>query len=132
MSEQKVEALEGAALDWAVAKAVGQVWLNNDGGYGAAMGWLYSLTKHGDPVWSKLSGFRPSTDWNQGGPLIEKHKVATNLVPSGWAALTLDDDGDESEQNGRTPLIAAMRAIVRSELGDTVQVPVDLVEVRRA
>jgi hypothetical protein len=71
-----------------------------------------------------LDGFEPSTDWAQGGPIIERELIG--LVPPlderGWAAAT-----DKTEFSyGPTALVAAMRCYVASKLGDDVDVPEEL------
>lgn len=105
----KTNELTGVALDWAVAKCDG---LLDQWGVCA-------------PV-----GFRPSTDWAQGGPIIERENISVGYqghlgVPpdSLWYAT---DRGDACGF-GRTPLIAAMRCFVASKLGDTAEVPDELV-----
>jgi hypothetical protein len=106
--EVKTAELIGPALDWAVAKADGQ------------------LDRFGVCA---PAGFKPSTDWNQGGPLIEEHQIwltGPYRHRTEWKAgsgLATDWDYRKSEFEGPTPLIAAMRCLVASKLGDTVQVP---------
>lgn len=112
MIEVKTDELSGAALDWAVAKVEG-----------------YDLMKH--PFRRAfIDGvghvdYRPSTDWSQGGPLIEEYRVAID-----YRALSKTWDAYCSGwMNGcETPLIAACRAIVAARLGDTVQVPAELLQ----
>ena len=99
--------LTGAALDWAVAKCEG-------------------LSTYVEVV----EGFKPSTDWSQGGPIIER-EIITLIHPrwDGWTAHKYDDyKEDESYTlDGETPLIAAMRCYVASKLGDEVEVPAELI-----
>ena len=60
-----------------------------------------------------------STDWAQGGPIIERERI--ELEHDGhawWARIKADED-----YTGPTPLIAAMRCYVASKLGDEVDVP---------
>lgn len=67
----------------------------------------------------------PSTDWAQGGPIIEREHIGTYhfvLPEDGWAASVFDDP----IYVGPTPLIAAMRCYVASKLGDEVEVPEEL------
>lgn len=125
MIEVKTAELIGPALDWAVAAALGA--------YSAANG---SSDVWGSKIWS-VPGFKdmrwddwtPSTDWSQGGPLIEKHNV--QLLPPGreWDAQTDLRQGPSfwAQAFGSTALIAACRAIVAAKLGDTVRVPAALV-----
>lgn len=97
----KTSELTGAALDWAVARCEGGVGNNQ------LIGAWYS----------------PSTDWTQGGPIIEREGIATLPCPRGWAARI----GFGSEYiEGTTPLIAAMRCYVASKLGDEVEIPEEL------
>jgi hypothetical protein len=57
-----------------------------------------------------------STDWAQGGPIIERERVHVYPIDANtWEADTLD-----YTQFGPTPLIAAMRCYVASKLGDEV------------
>lgn len=109
----KTSELAGAALDWAVAKCAGITWEQGDldaGEYGP--------------------GFKPSTDWAQGGPIIEREGVTVSKEKGCWSVYFRDnlfeDDGSEHWQTGPTPLIAAMRCFVASKLGDEVEVPEEL------
>lgn len=71
--------------------------------------------------------FCPSTDWSQGGPLIEKYFLASERMCDGlWQCggvfkCALDSHSMVGE--GETPLIALCRAIVAAKLGDEVDVP---------
>jgi len=67
-----------------------------------------------DNYWS------PSTDWAQGGPIIEREKI--ELFHYG-ASDTWEGQIIEHVQYGPTPLIAAMRCYVASKLGDEVELP---------
>ena len=103
----KTSELSGAALDWAVAVSVGE-----------GMSFARRV---------KINGYSPSTDWSQGGPLIEQNKVQISPCLSGrWMAETMDVIRLCSGIVGRTPLIAACRAIVAAKLGDVVEVPDEL------
>ncbi len=83
----------------------------------------------GHRMWTQP--WSPSTDWSQGGPLIEQEYVL--LEPSGcdeWHAahVTESEDGAPgwSSEIGMSALEAAMRAIVLAHLGDEVDVPEEL------
>lgn len=71
-----------------------------------------------------------STDWSQGGPIIEREKIGYCWAGNGyWHAHQFDPEDELNSayyQTGPTPLIAAMRCYVASKLGDTVQVPAEL------
>ncbi|QLG96676.1 DUF2591 family protein (plasmid) [Pseudomonas yamanorum] len=73
--------------------------------------------------------WNPSGNWEEGGPLIEKHSVClvAPALGAGWWSAYRWVSGDRDLLDGPTPLIAACRAIVASVLGDTVSVPKELV-----
>jgi len=121
--EVKTADLIGRALDWAVAEVIqkpvaiigGVVMLQNSSG-------------------DFVREFSPSTNWSQCGPLIEKYGLGIAKfyepidgpidVGYEWAALWRDDS---ARMDGPTPLIAACRAIVAHDIGDTVMVPAELI-----
>ena len=76
-----------------------------------------------------VEGFKPSTDWMQGGPIIEREGISLYLDTNNlWQANIFDGNpavfGTGVE--GETPLIAAMRCYVASKLGDEVEIPDEL------
>jgi len=102
----KTNKLTGAALDWAVAKCEG-----NTGNFG-------------------IDGYFPSTNWSQGGPIIEREELTLSYSPYDhvfygrtrpWCA-----EKKGRMEYGPTPLIAAMRCYVANKLGDDVDLPKDL------
>lgn len=115
----KTSELTGAALNWAVAKAMG--W--SDEG-------LQNLVD-GDEY--PEAAF--STNWAQGGPILERERIKTfPNVGGAWSAQmkVRTEDGTLSGQvthyhgSGPTPLIAAMRCFVVARLGDEVEPPEEL------
>ena len=120
----KTSGLSGAALDWAVAKCeyVGEPPFVVIGGE----------VRERTEAWK----YSPSTDWAQGGPIIDREGIAIDCLRiagdiSGWVAAlpsptTWEDEEFVEEYNGPTPLIAAMRCYVSSKLGDEVDVPEEL------
>ena len=116
----KTSELTGAALDWAVAKCEPDDTLA-----------IYFDESTGEPLchddWPNNQEYKPSTDWAQGGPIIEREEISVNWANGQWQAHTVNEQ-DEYEQieYGPTPLIAAMRCYVASKLGDTVDVPAEL------
>ena len=102
--------LTGAALDWAVAKCEGK---DNDCEIHAG-NVLYGR------VTSGFIQYSPSTNWAQGGPIIEREGI--EFRASGTQASIVGG----RTYYGPTHLIAAMRCYVASKLGDDVEVPVEL------
>ena len=122
--------LTGAALDWAVAKCEGATDLEFDGvTWGFKLGGKLRVLARG---WAESMTFLPSSNWAQGGPIIEREKIGVTFhderddweVPN-WGAWPTQTD-DRQEIMGETPLIAAMRCYVASRLSDEVEVPVEL------
>jgi hypothetical protein len=125
--KHRTATLQGALLDAAVAAAIGY-----EEDESATSHEYYCFRAPIYPVAPKRKDFRPSTDWEWGGPIIETsiarlhcglgHWVATCLVPivDGRSAMGWPHDRTHI---GDTPLVAAMRAYVSSRLGDEVELP---------
>jgi len=106
----KVYELTEAVLDWAVQQCEGQrtdidfTWWTED--------------------------YSPSTNWAQGGPIIEREFIMlTHPKYNCWTAIAQDStdlDAPLYREDGETPLIAAMRCYVASVLGAEIDVPVEL------
>jgi hypothetical protein len=125
----KTAELTGVALDWAVAKCEG-----------ATDFWFDTVATH----WVKLDGkdralrygwaqsYLPSTDWAQGGPIIEREGISTRFDPKdargAWYAVLGEHRflSPDFEGTGTTPLIAAMRCFVASKLGNDIEIPEEL------
>jgi Protein of unknown function (DUF2591) len=109
----KVAELVGPVLDWAVARALGKrpsMFIVKQTG---------ALTKE----------HRYSTDWAEGGPIIEREWICADRMLGGlWVACKRTNQGDSMLhlQAGPTPLIAAMRCYVASKLGDNIDIPKEL------
>ena len=101
----KVAELNGVALDWAVAKAEGEALVD---------GCLFTKDPDDEQVL-----YSPSTDWAQGGPIIEREGIALGQTGDGWEATC---DG-AVYISGQTPLIAAMRCYVMNALNEEVEIP---------
>jgi hypothetical protein len=103
----KVSELKERALDWAVTMA--ENWAGAD----------FEVKPY-------------STDWAQGGPIIERECIGLrgpSIRGNAWAAfidLSGISQGPQHRHTGPTPLIAAMRCYVASKLGDTVDIPDEL------
>lgn len=108
----KTSELSGRALDWAVAKA----------------------NKFSDESLSLLLGacsedYKPSSDWGICGPLIEEEEIEFKWVSD----ATLEAHSylhDPHYSHGLTHQEAACRLIVAAKLGDEVEIPEELMEVK--
>lgn len=104
----KTSDLEGAALDWVVCQLEKQEWY---------------------PLQFGKSWYRPSTNWAQAGPIIEREGISVTTEQAlgnsakGWRATF----SYHVDAHGETPLIAAMRCYVASKLGDEVDLPKELI-----
>ena len=116
----KTQDLIGTALDWAVAKCEG---------------FNYELYEHNRKKWEnglyRPQHWQPSTNWAQGGPIIGaikgfefKHWLESK--PDTCCEAHIHNYEGDWIQFGPTPLIAAMRCLVSSELGDEVDIPEEL------
>jgi len=121
----KVSDLQGAALDWAVAKCEGRELHRSKSGRWMTANYGGFNPRHGAP-W-----YEPSTDWAQGGPIIEREGInLDNYAKSPqWSAWTPAPErkSGEAQAYGPTPLIAAMRCYVASKLSNDIEVPKELI-----
>jgi hypothetical protein len=134
--------LQGAELDYWVARAEG---IEHPRALRAmAPGFVmvpYETEDEDGPI-TRYRAFMPSSEWMDGGPVMEKaaigwrdrsasahvgaHKGLSSVEGEPWEAWYCDggEEGGNVEHNhvqtGRTPLVAAMRAFVSSKFGDTV------------
>lgn len=133
----KTSELIDQALDWAVAKCLtgGEIF---QCGRVAHQVVLHSVGGTTAPYFMKDSGvircaFEPSENWAQGGPIIERGHIHTWTDRKDAAYAGHPDSYWVAEMTelggiwwGPTPLIAAMRCYVASELGDEVAVPAEI------
>jgi hypothetical protein len=112
----KTNELTGAALDWAVAEIENpkpEFYRDNEG-----LEWEREYT--------------PSTNWAQGGPIIEREKIDLQCWDAHSMPWKASMDGDTDAgialyvEYGPSPLIAAMRCYVASKLGDDIEIPKEL------
>lgn len=124
MTKVLVMTAKGQALDWMVSKCE------------ATLGkWVAPNEKRGTTKWERSGNSTPrySTNWSQGGPLLFKHKIGTTTEHgcrgvSEWMASTHSNKFDSRTiAFGPDPLIAGMRCLVESILGEIVEVPDELV-----
>jgi len=109
----KTSELINSALDWAVAKCEGK-----EKNWG----------KSSDIPYDYFTGHKYSTDWSQGGPIIEREGIWLRNLDKPWEATSrfTDPPNERTSVWGPTPLVAAMRCYVASKLGDEVDIPKEL------
>jgi len=117
----KTKDLTGAALDWAVARAVG-------------LDEPLHIRSSEPRVWTAdhSFGYSPSTNWAHGGPLIEKYQVIyRHHVGCVEACCMTGEIGVNRKRaapvKGVTLLEAACRSIVALKLGANVEIPKELI-----
>lgn len=137
--EVKTSELTGYALDWAVAKANGYecgrlqgkngtFGCNAPGGVQYVIG-ILRVSSLAEELNARF--WRPSTDWAQGGPLLDSmvigvihnSRIRPHPFDKGYQAMASHFIGPSE---GHTILIAACRAIVAAKMGDVVHVPEEL------
>ena len=106
----KTSELSSVALDWAVASCE-------------------SLFFRRLEIENYHNGYSPSTNWAQGGPIIEREAIELSPQNFGefWVAL-YPQWQTSHRQEGQTPLIAAMLCYVTSKLGEYVDIPEELLK----
>ena len=120
----KVSELTGAALDWVVA-----VCKNLEIHPPQKDMKIAVRNVEWEPWWV----FTPSTNWAQGGPILEREGISISSPrpeedDRDWQARALSVSSFMSREykKGDTPLEAAMRCYVTSKLGDEVEIPEEL------
>ena len=107
----KTRDLIGPALDWAVAKCEGETWVH------------YFSDEWSGPL-------HYSTDWSQGGPIIDRERITPIGYADAWQATSgLTDYIDTyqfADYDSPTSLIAAMRHYVANKLGNEIEIPEEL------
>lgn len=119
----KTSELEGALLDYWVARAERLDVRLESHATNPPRPIACWLVRDGQMDFSQP--YSPSTDWAQGGPIIEREGLDITVGMQSatgpkhivfWSA----ERDDIVSQFGKTPLIAAMRAYVASKFGDEV------------
>ena len=125
----KVSEASGVVLDWMVAKCEGKV---EQGVYGTPQLWNIGLHLHYCDAFLGAS-YSPSTNWAQGGPILTREHISRTIDHSGlWVAYWTDGytEGDEGQKwmhCDRSELVAGLRCYVASKLGNTVEVPEEII-----
>ena len=115
----KTSELIGPTLDWAVAKCEGAKNLRqNPHRFDDRL--LIQMANRPE----HFDTFRFSTDWAQGGPIIEREAITLSAYCG--KGDSVDWYAGRYSLKSPTPLIAAMRCYVASKLGDEVEIPEEL------
>jgi hypothetical protein len=114
----KTNELIGPALNWAVMTAEGPDSFAANFYYDGDTPVCIDDQAEFPETWN------PGEDWAQGGPIIESEGMQIQTFMDKWLASI---PRPFVQQDGPTPLIAAMRCYVASKLGDEVEVPEELV-----
>lgn len=125
--EAKTADLSGEALGWAVGVAEGLTLHLEPPIYGN--GWRVFAIYKGEAT-ERCKRYNPWEAWALGGTLIERRMISLHCPQSTddvWAGWVITEKGEFCHA-GDSALIAATRAIVAAKLGDTVQVPKELVQ----
>lgn len=118
----KTSELEGSKLAEWVARANGWDVVRESGAADAE--WI--CWNGGDVHSFGAYGYRPEMNWAQGGPLIERERIAIEPVTGSlwsaekWVGQPGTRDGHVVLGYGATPLEAAMRALVDARFGHEV------------
>lgn len=107
----KTNELQGALLDYWVAKAEGEIVEIIHGHC------VRPVSRYHDEIQYEM--YNPSFDWARGGPLIEKYRMDLAKIVHSWWAIAVTD-GRAHDTRGDTPLQAVCRAVVRAAFGDEV------------
>ncbi len=129
--------LLGPPLDWAVAIGLGLEESDNPhiiaeatAGTRSPVVFIGPQATVGISSLEFCGSYRPSFDWGQGGPLIEK-VYRIEVIGEKWEATIRisDQEGSVSFDSctAETPLIAACRVIVTASLGTVINVPDSLI-----
>ena len=107
--------LAGEALDLAVARAEGLAY---------AGGWLVRPSRRANGRWKgehtmPLADYRPSQDWEVGGPIIAREQISICCNSRIWRAQKWHGLWQSYLATGDNALQAAMRCYVISRFGDT-------------
>lgn len=133
----RVAELEGALLDFWVGKSEGfQSEYNEYEPENGALAFderigvqVRAMGRDNRLCWVR---YKPSTDWAQGGPIIEREGIT--VIEGHWgiafrACVCFCYDFDLNDWiDGDTYLIAAMRAYVASKFGDEVSVDTKILD----
>lgn len=119
-------ALDGAALAWAVALAEGREPIPQPPAYGVP--WRVAVIEAG-----RLIMWRPHRDWAQLGPLLEQWVKSFGMAQhlQEFRAFAYSTEPLCAIASGPSLPVACCRARVRAVLGESVAIPAFLLEPPR-
>ena len=132
METVKIKVVEaaGTTLDWLVAKCEGATDLEFD-----SITWGFRLNgklKVLAKGWAASMSFCPSTDWAQGGPIIDREMlgvVPSESISGKWCCRPRQKEYPRFPiVYAGSPLLAAMRCYAASKLGEYAEVPAELTQ----
>jgi hypothetical protein len=106
----------GVALDAAAAQCMGVKVLRTGAGKDQKL--LYVPKRSAYLIWT------PSTNWKQGGPIVDRLVEAGAVLErdaGGWPSCR--DSATGISCRGTTPLMAAVRCFVLREMGTSLDLP---------
>jgi hypothetical protein len=117
-----VNELSGAQLDYFVARAVGRAAKIDDGNALIERVRMGVLDGSAEPLVVLWGKFSPSTNWTDGGPIIEREKIELAFWLGSWGGFISGCAYESADPDGwgDTPLVAAMRAYVKVKFGKEV------------
>ncbi len=115
MKTIKLSEATGPELDYLVARCERSDYAHGE--------YLYAVD---GKIYQRGIGFatgpRYSTDWAQGGPIIERERISVRCWENTPTVHAYVPQSGADWTEGPTPLIAAMRCYVISKLGKTAEV----------
>ena len=133
MKTVKIAEAAGRVLDWLAAKAANQsvdIQVTGRQNTGCRFGLFYNQRWVGSQ--ERWDEYTPSTDWSQGGPIIDnikgfQFKQWLESKPESCCEAHIHNYEGDWIHFGPTMLIAAMRCYCMSRLGEEAEVPKELV-----
>jgi hypothetical protein len=135
----KVSELTDHALSWAAAVALDyDPYIDTEDGNPKSLGPGMWQSPYEDYLIMaryirrvRIGEFKPLTNCAQGYPLLDDHRISTEIAGDGWAALYNDCFAPTTygkAQHGATRLEAGLRCLVAHLHGPEIDVPAELVE----
>jgi Protein of unknown function (DUF2591) len=126
----EIKTLAGIALDWVIAKCEGYSFTHDSINHLVEKNGRLTILGHCTTGNNKKCGYSPSTDPAQGAPIIFDSGILSGPSPFPGAeyAAGIGSEWDTATHIhlGRTQLEAGLRCFAVSKLGETVDIPEQL------